>query len=305
MTPALLVDSLSHRYGDRTALRDVTFSVDVGRIFALLGPNGGGKTTLFRILATLLAPSEGTVLLFGHDVRTQAAAVRRAIGVVFQSPAIDHQLTVGENLWCHGHLYGLHGGELRQRMRESLEGVGLADRAGERTATLSGGQQRRVELAKALLTRPRALVLDEASTGLDPKARRDLWNQLVSLRDRHGTTIVLTTHLMDEAALCDRVAILDRGRLVASGPPASLTADVGGDVIWIATADAEAFAPRLQARFGITPTVVDGRVRLERPHGHEFVPAVIEAFPGEIDGVSVSRPTLDDVFVHHTGRLLN
>lgn len=305
MPPALLVDSLSHRYGDRAALRDVSFSVDAGEVFALLGPNGGGKTTLFRILSTLLEPSEGTVLVFGHDVRTQAAAVRRSIGVVFQSPAIDRLLTVAENLWCHGHLYGLHGPGLRQRMRESLEGVGLADRAGERTAALSGGQQRRVELAKALLTRPRALVLDEASTGLDPMARRDLWDQLVSLRDRHGTTIVLTTHLMDEASLCDRVAILDGGCLVASGRPAALTADVGGDVIWITTADAEALAPRMRARFGLSPTVVDGRVRLEQPRGHEFVPAVIEAFPGEIDGISVSRPTLDDVFVHHTGRLLH
>jgi ABC-2 type transport system ATP-binding protein len=304
MPPAIDADRLSHRYLDRDALVAVSFTVEPGETFALLGPNGGGKTTLFRILATLLVPSGGTVRVFGHDVRTQAAAVRRALGVVFQSPAIDQQLTVAENLVCHGHLYGLRGAHLDRRMHEVLEGVGLVDRASARTGTLSGGQQRRVELAKALLPEPRALVLDEASTGLDPRARRDLWAQLAALRGRRGTTIVLTTHLMDEAAVCDRVGIIDAGRLVGVGRPADLTAAVGGDVVWIAAADAEALAPRVRDRFGGPVAVVGGRLRLERPRGHEFVPAVIEAFPGEIDGISVSRPTLDDAFVHHTGHLL-
>ena len=213
----------------RTATRRATpcgtsrFQVAPGEIFALLGPNGGGKSTLFRIVATLLIPSAGTVRVLGHDVRTHSADVRRALGVVFQAPAIDPMLTVGENLQCHGLLYGIRGRELRERASEVLAAVGLQDRAADRAGTLSGGQQRRVELAKALLTRPRALVLDEASTGLDPRARLDLWDQLATLRERHGTTIVLTTHLMDEAARCDRVAILDEGRLIAMGPPAELT----------------------------------------------------------------------------------
>ena len=304
MTPAVEADHLSHRYGDRDALTSVSFSVAPGEIFALLGPNGGGKTTLFRILSTLLTPGSGTVRVFGNDVRTHPADVRRTIGAVFQSPAIDQQLTVVENLVCHGQLYGLRGAELKRRVGLALDGVALGDRASARTNTLSGGQQRRVELAKALLTEPRALVLDEASTGLDPRARRDLWAQLTALRERRGTTIVLTTHLMDEASLCDRVAILDAGRLVTTGRPSDLTAEVGGDVVWISTPDAESLAARVRDRFGAPASVVGDRVRLERPRGHEFVPAVIEAFPGEIDGISVSRPTLDDVFVHHTGHLL-
>ena len=244
MPPAIAVDRLGHRYADRTALEDVSFDVTPGEIFALLGPNGGGKTTTFRILATLLVPTTGTVRVFGDDVRTAAAAVRRSLGVVFQSPAIDGMLTVRENLVCHGHLYGLRGRELTSRIDGVLAAVGLPDRAGAPTRTLSGGQQRRVELAKALLTEPRALVLDEASTGLDPRARLELWTQLAALRERRGTTIVLTTHLMDEAARCDRVAILDRGRLVTVGTPADLTASVGGDAVWVSASDATSLAGR-------------------------------------------------------------
>ena len=304
MSPAVDVDRVSHRYGDRVALGSVSFVVEPGEVFALLGPNGGGKTTLFRILSTLLAPTDGTVRVFGHDVRRDAPDVRHTLGVVFQSPAIDQQLSVAENLVCHAHLYGIRGAEMRRRLHDVLDGVGLADRASARAGALSGGQQRRVELAKALLTEPRALLLDEASTGLDPRARRDLWEQLVALRARHGTTVVLTTHLMDEAALCDRVAILDAGRLVAVGRPSDLVAQVGGDVIWISAADGGRLAARIQERFGVPVSVVGERLRLERHRGHEFVPAVIEAFPGDIDGISVSRPTLDDVFVHHTGHLL-
>ena len=301
---AILVDRVTHRYGEREALAGVSFDVAEGETFALLGPNGGGKSTLFRILATLQAPTAGTVSVFGRDVRTHASDVRRSLGVVFQSPAIDTQLTVKENLVCHAHLYGVRGADMRRRIDEVLAGVGLRDRASDRTGTLSGGQQRRVELAKALLTEPSALVLDEASTGLDPRARRDLWTLLTALRDHHGTTIVLTTHLMDEAALCDRVAILDAGRLVATGRPADLTAAVGGDVIWISTADCDGLASRIRDRFDAPVSVVGGRLRMERPRGHEFVPAIIEAFPGDVDGISVSRPTLDDVFVRHTGHLL-
>ena len=305
MPSAVVVESLSHRYGERVALREVTFSVAEGEIFALLGPNGGGKTTLFRIVATLLTPSEGTVRIAGHDVGRAPAAVRRTLGVVFQSPAIDQQLTVNENLHCHGQLYGLRGRERSRRAIAALERVGLADREGARAGTLSGGQQRRLELAKALLTEPRVLVLDEASTGLDPTARHELWAALTDLRRRAGTTIVLTTHLMDEAARCDRVAILDRGQLVVVGRPADLTASVGGDAVWISTSDPDALVTRIRDRFGVDGSVVGGRVRLEIPRGHEFVPGVIEAFPGQVDAISVSRPTLDEVFAHHTGRMLD
>lgn len=301
MPAAISVRALHHRYGDRVALADVSFEVEAGEIFGLLGPNGGGKTTLFRILTTLVPPTSGTAIIDGHDVTRAPAEVRRRIGVVFQSPALDPQLTVTENLRHHGHLYGLAGAALRERIDEVLATLQVRDRAGDRVATLSGGLQRRVEVAKALLPRPRVLVLDEPSTGLDPAARREIRDHLASLAAA-GTTVLMTTHLMDEGAQCHRVAILDRGRLVALGTPQELTATVGGDVLWISAPDPAAVADQLRTRFGVDAEVVDGRVRLERPEAHAFVPALIEAFPGSIEAVTLSRPTLEDVFVHHTGR---
>jgi ABC-2 type transport system ATP-binding protein len=299
--PALEIQRLSHRYGNRLALDRVTFSVGRGETFALLGPNGGGKTTLFRVVATLLRPSEGTVSVEGHDVRRHPADVRRTLGVVFQSPALDPQLTVDENLTHHGHLYGLHGRMLDARITDVVGSLSLADRRKDRVGTLSGGLQRRVDLAKALLHDPRVLVLDEPSTGLDPGARRELWAALSELRARRAATVLLTTHLMDEAARCDRVAILHHGVLVALGTPTDLTGTVGGDVLWLTARDPVSLIERLHAQFDVRAAAVDGRVRIERPRGHEFVPEVIEAFPGEIDSVTLSRPTLEDVFVHHTG----
>jgi ABC-2 type transport system ATP-binding protein len=302
MSASIDVRALAHRYGDREALRGVSFEVAPGQILALLGPNGGGKTTLFRVIATLLTPTAGTVLVDGHDVCTHAHEVRRRLGVVFQAPALDPALTVTENLTHHGHLYGLRGGALSRRIEAVLEAVRLRDRARDLVRTLSGGLARRVELAKSLLHEPRVLVLDEPSTGLDPGARRDVWDHLADLRLRAGTTILLTTHLMDEAALCDRVAILHRGQLVALGTPHDLTATIGGDVLWISARDAAGVATRLAGAFGLVADVVEGRIRIERERGHELLPQIIEAFPGEIDAASFSRPTLDDVFVHHTGQ---
>ena len=212
---ALDISALSHQYGDRAALIDVTFWAEAGSIFTLLGPNGGGKTTLFRIVTTLLPTAPGHVSVFGRDVVTEADDVRRLMGVVFQSPAVDSRLTVLENLRTHGHLYGLRGERLTSRIRDSLDLVSLADRADNLVGTLSGGLRRRVEIAKALLPEPKLLLLDEPSTGLDPGARRELWDHLEHLRRTLGTTVMLTTHLMDEAARSDRVAVLHEGRLVA------------------------------------------------------------------------------------------
>lgn len=300
-TPAIVIDAVTHRYGEREALVGVGFAVDAGELFGLLGPNGGGKTTLFKILATLLTPTSGAVRVFGDDVAARPGVVRRHLGVVFQSPALDDRLTVFENMQHHGHLYGLRGTALADRVRAGLAALSLADRAGEIVGRLSGGLKRRVEIAKALLPAPRVLVLDEPSTGLDPGARRELWQEIDRVRASTGTTIVLTTHLMEEAARCDRVAILNHGRLVASATPAELTATVGGDVLWISTPGPSALAARLSERFGVTVELVDGRLRIERPRGHEFLTDLIEAFPGEIDAVTLSRPTLDDAFVHLTG----
>jgi ABC-2 type transport system ATP-binding protein len=301
---AVEVDRLRHRYGDRVALDDVSFVVAPGEIFGLLGPNGGGKTTLFKIVSTLLSPTEGTVRVFGDDVVKDPAAVRRRLGVVFQHPALDSRLTVGENLRHQGHLYGLSGGTLTARMNQVLLRVGLEDRRHDLVSTLSGGLQRRAEVAKALLHRPQLLVLDEPSTGLDPAARRGIWQDLSALRREDGTSIILTTHLMDEAAKCDRVAILDQGRLVAIDTPAALTATIGGDVVQVTTQDAKRLAERVAERFGVRAKVVDGKVHIERDRAHEFIAQLVEAFPGEIDTVTFGKPTLEDVFVHYTGRRL-
>ncbi|HXG60612.1 MAG TPA: ABC transporter ATP-binding protein [Planctomycetota bacterium] len=286
------VSSLSHRYGDRVALADVSFSVRPGEIFGLAGPNGSGKTTLFRILATALAPSVGSARVAGADL-SDPAAVRRRIGVVFQTPALDLKLTAHENLVHHGWLYGLRGRLLRKRVRELLERFGLAERADERVETLSGGLRRRVELAKALLHEPEVLLLDEPSGSLDPGARRDLWDRLRALR---GVTVLLTTHLMEEADRCDRLGILHRGRLVALGAPAELRAEVGGDVVTVRARDAAALAAALRERFGVAAEASDGVVRLSRERGHEFVSALYEAFPDRIEAVTVARPSLEDVF---------
>jgi ABC-2 type transport system ATP-binding protein len=292
------VEGLTHRYGERTALDGVSFSVRSGEVFGLVGPNGGGKTTLFKILSTALAPSSGSARVAGVDVRD--GAVRRKIGVVFQSPSLDGKLTVAENLLHHGHLYGLSGAGLRQRIGEELARFGLKDREGDRVEKLSGGLQRRVELAKSLLHRPDVLLLDEPSTGLDPGARRDLWDALRGLK---GVTVLLTTHLLEEAERCDRLAILHKGKIVALGEPLVLRGEIGGDVVTVRSRDAERLAAAIREKLGESPQVVDGTVRLARDRGHEFVGRLVEAFPGMIESVTVAKPSLEDVFMSKTREL--
>jgi len=299
---AVVAESLSHRYGERTALDGISFEVAAGSLFGLLGPNGGGKTTALRILATLLVPTGGRARVCGADVTADPYAVRRRIGVVFQHPGLDPHLTGRENLRHHGHLYGLRGRMLAGRIDEALERVGVADRAGDRVGTLSGGLRRRIELAKGLLHRPDVLLLDEPTTGLDPGGRREFRDHLRGLADREGTTVVLATHLMEEAERCDRVAFLDRGRVVAAGAPSELEGEIRGDVIALEADDPAALAAELEKRFGSPAAVVDGTVRLEREDGAALVPRLAEAFPGLIRSITVGKPTLEDVFVHHTGR---
>ena len=302
---ALEVTDLRHRYGDRESLCGVSFSVAAGDVFALLGPNGGGKTTLFRIISTLLLPTSGTVEVFGLDIVKRPSDVRRKLGVVFQSPAVDPWLTVVENLRHHGYLYGLARPDLDRGIERALERFGLTPRASDRVSTLSGGLRRRVELAKALLPAPQVLVLDEPSNGLDPTARRDLLQELMRLREDAGTTVVLTTHIMEEAAVADRVGILHEGRLAAIGTPAALTDAIGGDILTIdPVGDASTLSSMLNDQFGLTAQIVGRQLRVERRRAHEFVPTLIEGLPGQIATVSVGRPTLDDVFMHHTGTRL-
>jgi ABC-2 type transport system ATP-binding protein len=299
---AIEVENLRHEYGGRVALADVSFTVRRGEMFGLLGPNGGGKTTLFRILSTLLPPTGGEARVFGASVRSRAAEVRRRLGVVFQRPSLDTQLTVAENLLHHGHLYGLSGVNLRQRSRQMLERLGIAERGRDLVRTLSGGLQRRVELAKGLLHRPELLLLDEPSTGLDPGARRDLLQLLRRLGEEDGVTVALTTHYMEEAERCGRVAILNEGRLVALGAPGELKSAIPGDVVVVEARDPAALAQKIRTRFGVEPARVDGSLRLERPRGHEFVRELVDAFPDEVSSASFGRPTLEDVFIHLTGR---
>ena len=295
------LQELRHQYGDRTALAGVSFDVRAAEIFGLLGPNGSGKTTTFRILSTLMVPSGGRALIMGHDVAREPGAVRRSIGVVFQEKSIDIKLSAEENLMLVGHVYGLRGAALKKRVREMLERVGLADRAKEKAETFSGGMQRRLELAKGLLHHPSVLLLDEPTTGLDPGARRDLWQYLHILRDEERVTVLVTTHLMEEAEGCDRLAIYANGSVVALGTPAELKSEIGGDVILLESEQPDSLAQRIAQRFGLHPTVLDHRVRLEIEAGHRFVTDVVEAFPGEIQGVSVHKPSLEDVFIRRTG----
>jgi ABC-2 type transport system ATP-binding protein len=295
------VQDLVHRYNGRAALDGVSFEVRHAELFGLLGPNGSGKTTLFRILSTLMIPVGGRAVIMGYDAAREPNQVRQQIGVVFQAQSIDVKLTAAENLWHQGHLYGLRGSALQSRIQEMLARVGLADRAQEKAETFSGGMQRRLELAKGMLHHPAVLLLDEPTTGLDPGARRDLWQYLQTLRDQEQITVIVTTHLMEEADRCDRLAILHEGKLVALGTPSELKHEIGGDVILLDSQDAEALAQRLRARFNVDAQVLEGQVRLEREQGHRFITDVVEAFPGEIQAVSVSKPSLEDVFIHRTG----
>ncbi len=272
-----------------------------GEIFGLLGPNGGGKSTLFRILSTMMAPSEGRAAIGGCDVVRDRAAVRRQIGVVFQTQSLDKALTVEENLRAQGHLHGLSGALLRERMEHSMTQLGLEDRRKDVVETLSGGLRRRLEIAKALLHRPPVLLMDEASTGLDPAARRDLTRHIERLRDQEGVTILLTTHVLEEADRCNRLVLLHRGEVVTEGSPQALRARIGGDVVVLEAEDAKSLAGSIEQRFGLRASPVDGQVRVEIENGHRFIAEVVEAFPGAIQSVGLHKPTLEDVFVRETG----
>lgn len=304
------VRDLTHTYpqgAGRVALRNIGFEVNQGEIFGLLGPNGGGKTTAFRILTTLLIPSSGAVRVFGQDVQQQSASLRRRIGVVFQSQSLDVKLTVEENLRHHGHLYGFAGKNLSQRIESSLTRMGLKEREKDMVETLSGGLQRRLELAKAFLHEPELLLLDEPTTGLDPGARQDLWQYLTGLQDQNNVTILLTTHLLDEAEKCSRVVILDEGRIVAAGTPRSLREKMGGEILVIESDDPGKLQKALENKLNLASTRLGNTLRLQvtqkdrNAKGHEFIAEVMDAFGEEIRSVTLAKPTLEDVFIQATG----
>ena len=298
---AVTIAGLAHSYGSRQAIAPLDLRIDSGHIFSILGPNGGGKTTLFRVLSTLIPLQRGKVQVFGFDLARQQAEIRALIGVVFQAPSLDRKLTVSENIAQHAALYGLFGAEFRRRRDELLEQFGLRDRAGESVERLSGGLRRRTELAKGLIHRPRLLLLDEPSTGLDPAARNDLRQHLAALRDNADVTVVLTTHYLEEADAADRVAILHEGRLVALGRPDDLRAEVGGDAITIETGDAPAVAAHVREVFALEARVIDNAVRIEAAEGHLWVARLAEGLKGRFSSIRLGKPTLEDVFIARTG----
>ncbi|WP_437223172.1 ATP-binding cassette domain-containing protein [Planctomicrobium sp. SH661] len=299
---AVVLEQLEYRYGERLALAGVSFEVASGEIFGLLGPNGSGKTTLFRILSTLLPVQNGSAVIGGHDVASDPDGVRRQIGVTFQSPSLDVKLTVKENLIHQGHLYGLSGKVLKSRCETVLEQLGVADRAHDFAEKLSGGLKRRVEIAKCLLHGPRILLLDEPSTGLDPGARHELWKILQSLRDTDGVTILVTTHLMEEADRCTQLAILDLGKLIAFGKPGELRSQVGGDSLTLQTDHPDELRSKLESRYSVQVSRVGDSLRIERERGHELLSDIATTMPGEFRSLTLGKPTLEDVFIKLTGR---
>ncbi len=297
--------------GGRRALDAVSFSVNKGEIFGVLGPNGSGKTTLFRLLSTLVPLSEGAVRLAGFDYPGDVAEARRHFGIVFQSPSLDKKLTVAENLSTHGHLYGLHGAELRDRIDALLERFALTSRRRDAVETLSGGLQRRVEVAKSLVPQPALLILDEPSTGLDPVARRELWDYLRALRRSEGLTILMTTHFLDEAEWCDRLLVLDRGRRVALDTPEALKRAVSGTVLTLRTKtpDAASFIDRIAAEFRLTPVLRgEETLELELPAAtspeaeRDLLNGLLRRYRPQIAGLELAAPSLENVFARLTGR---
>jgi ABC-2 type transport system ATP-binding protein len=302
--PAIEVEHLVKSFGEIEAVRGVSFTVPPGEVFGFLGPNGAGKSTTINMLCTLATPTSGTARVSGFDVVARRDDVRRHIGLVFQDPTLDLRLTAAQNLRLHAELYGIEAGVIGARMDQMLRMVGLADRRDQPVLTFSGGMKRRLEIARGLLHSPRVLFLDEPTIGLDPQTRSSIWRYIRALQEAEGTTIFMTTHYMDEAEFCDRIAIMDRGEIVVLDTPEALKAGVGADRVALGTPDHDAALAALQERFGLEATVAEGAVTFHVEDGGEFVPRLFDEWdPAHppITSVAVSRPTLDDVFMRYTG----
>jgi ABC-2 type transport system ATP-binding protein len=299
---AIEVQDLRKSYEAVEAVRGIAFSVAAGEIFGFLGPNGAGKTTTIKILCTLLQPTSGTARLAGLDVTTSPSEVRRRIGVIFQDPALDDRLTAEENLMLHAVAYRVARADRPDRIDEALRFVDLHDRRKDLTRTFSGGMKRRLEIARGLVHRPDILFLDEPTTGLDPQTRARTWEVLRDLRQKYGTTLFLTTHYMDEAENCDRIAIVDHGRIVALDTPAALKRAVGKDLVSARTADPAGLARLLQEKYGVASTPSEGGLSFMVEGGDAFIVKLLTTDRPALEGISVRRPTLDDVFLSLTGR---
>ncbi|PQO27809.1 ABC transporter ATP-binding protein [Blastopirellula marina] len=303
MSPrAVSIENVSHFYGKRQALADVSLSIDPGEIFVFLGPNGGGKSTLFRLLSTLMPLRHGSISIYGRTVTTHQHEVRQQIGVVFQMPSLDKKLTVQENIDQQAALYGVTGQTLKDRTTLLLDKLELTDRQNDIAEDLSGGLRRRVELAKGMLHSPKVLLLDEPSTGLDPAARQAMWRYLEFLRTDQGVTIVLTSHLLEEAEKADRIAILDQGRLVALNTPDALKDQIGGDTITIRTRQPQALIEKLKRELNLTASEVSDLVRLETEDGPGTIRTIMQTASDLVDAITLAKPSLEDVFIAMTGR---
>jgi ABC-2 type transport system ATP-binding protein len=299
--PAIEVSDLRKSFGELEAVRGVSFEVAAGEVFGFLGPNGAGKTTTINMLCTLARPTAGGARVAGHDVVRERDDVRRNIGLVFQDPTLDGYLTAEQNLRLHAELYGVDSALVPDRMRQVLDMVGLWERRDATVMTFSGGMRRRLEIARGFLHSPRVLFLDEPTIGLDPQTRSSIWSYIAQLQQREEITIFMTTHYMDEAEFCDRIAIMDQGEIVALDTPEALKAQVGADRVRIQTEDDDAAIAALAESFGLEATMSEGAVTFFVPSGEEFVPRLFAELGIGIRSVSVSRPTLDDVFMSHTG----
>ena len=296
------VRALTKRFGKLEAVRGIDLDVGPGEIFGFLGPNGAGKSTTISMLCTLVKPTSGSARVAGFDVAAAASHVRARIGLVFQDPSLDEQLTAYENLQLHAFIYDLPPAVYRSRIAEVLRIVELEDRARSLVKTFSGGMRRRLEIGRGIMHFPQVLFLDEPTLGLDPQTRDHIWSYLKVLRAELGITVFMTTHYMDEAELCDRVAIIDAGRIVALGTPEELKRRVGGDVVDLRTGDNAAAQREIQQLFGILPRSDDGTLRMEVPDGQEFVPRLIREIHQPVKTVALREPSLDDVFIKLTGR---
>jgi ABC-2 type transport system ATP-binding protein len=298
---AVEVDGLVKRYGALEAVRGISFSVSGGETFGFLGPNGAGKSTTINMLCTLVRPTAGSALVAGHDVVSERDEVRRNIGLVFQDTTLDGYLTADENLRLHAELYGMPRSAVAQRQQQVMEMVGLWERRASLVGTYSGGMKRRLEIARGLLHSPRVLFLDEPTVGLDPQTRSSIWSYISELKRDEEITIFMTTHYMDEAEYCDRIAIMDQGTIVALDSPEALKASVGTDRVQIQTADDQAAIVALRERLGIEAVVAEGAVTFGVAAGEQFVPRLFAELGLPIRSVNVSRPSLDDVFMSYTG----
>ncbi len=298
------VSDLHKNFGSLAAVDGVSFEVEEGEVFGFLGPNGAGKTTTINILCTLLRPTSGHARVAGYDVETQRNEVRQSIGLVFQDPSLDDQLTAIENLRFHAHVYNVPGTVRSKRIEEVLRMVELWDRRKAVVKTYSGGMKRRLEIARGLLHHPRVLFLDEPTIGLDPQTREHIWSYILELQRAHGITIFMTTHYMEEAEHCGRIGVIDYGHLQALDTPDALKRMVGADIVTLRTPDNDRAIVEIREKYGLEAQSQDGRLRLEVANGAEFIPHVVYDLAVPVESVDLHRPTLDDVFMKLTGHVI-